>query len=129
MKRGIIYGKEVEMAGSPLTLLYFREQFDESLPAFLQKAYTEALDPEYFLRVAWAMAKTVHPYDVAEYEDWLCEFPDEAFSLGEETGEFLAVMLPLIDSELFCKRQTLPRRLVGFVKQIWQRFRGWIAGR
>jgi hypothetical protein len=100
MRRGILFGRDVQMAGSPLALLYFREEFDTSLPSYISEIYKhKPLDCEEFLRVAWALAK-VCDKDIPSYEEWLDEFPDEAFSLLG-SGECISVIDSVIAAEMF----------------------------
>lgn len=130
MQRGVVFGRELEMSGSPLTLLIFREEFDEGLPkylAYLAQKAAEEMDPEEFLRVAWAMART-YDSDVQRYEEWLDEFPDEAFYLGEGSVECISVITSAIDAELFRQKTTLFGRIRGFIKRFFRRVRRWFRG-
>lgn len=80
MIRGTIWGREVEMQGSPLTYLHYKREFDGDLGTDLTAVYAAGkADTETMLRFAWAMAKTSDP-STSPYEVWLAEFDPEGFS-------------------------------------------------
>ena len=80
MIRCTIWGREVEMQGSPLTYLHYKREFGGDLGADLVAAYTKgSADAETMLRFAWAMAKTADT-STSPYEDWLAEFDPDGFS-------------------------------------------------
>lgn len=110
MRRGKIFGRDVEMQGSPLTLLIYKREFEGDLFADLVEAMSgETYDMEAFMRFAWAMAKTRND-EIADYEHWLEEFPAE-FSLLEGQAA-LGVILSAADAELFRGKPTMRQKLI-----------------
>lgn len=121
MKRCVIWGREVELQGSPLTLLVFKKEFDCDLAVHLSSSYKkDILDIEDFLKVAWAMAKT-YSDEVDPYEDWLSQFDPGCFSLTEIPIE---VISSAINAELFCSMSTIQR-----IKRAISRWLGRLAKR
>lgn len=117
MQRGVIFGRTVEMQGSPYTLLVFKREFGENLTSFIVDAYKqEEADIECFLRIAWAMAKTYNE-DITDYERWLEEFDADAFNLAEGQAAF-GVITSAVNAELFRERPTR-----------WERFKLGLARR
>ena len=113
MKRGTIFGRVVEMQGSPLTLLIYKNEFDGDLFADLVAAMTEEPpDMEAFMRFAWAMAKT-RDDGTSDYEHWLEEFPPE-FTLAEGQAA-LSVIISATEAELFRGKPTIRQRLIGWL--------------
>lgn len=109
------------MQGSPVTLLLFKEEFSEDLPAFLMEIYKkDPLDIEDFLRVAWAMTAT---YDKAtvHYAEWLETLADD-FDLREGT-EAVLVISSAIQAELFRQRPTVRESVAVIVGEIKRRIR------
>ncbi len=101
MRRAVIWGREVEMQGSPYTFLVFREGFGGDLAAFLVATYQKDIpETEDYLRIAWAMAKT-HDPAVPAYTDWLKGFSE--FSLRGDSP--IGVIDSAIAAELFCQRK------------------------
>lgn len=116
MRKETIYGREVCLQGSPLTLLVFKNEFrgdpdahDGNFGAQLSDLIkSEEQDGEtvYFvnylglLRVAWALAKT---YDktVPDFASWLAEFPADKFSLVEGGEELSSVIDSVLADEIF----------------------------
>lgn len=124
MIRGDIFGRTVEMQGSPYTMLVFKREFDENLQAFMTEAYSrENIDVEEFLRIAWAMAKT-YDDEVRDYESWLLEFDADLFDLREGQEAF-SVIVSAIEAELFRNKQTIrariKRRLKAFLRRVLER--------
>ena len=107
MFRGTIWGRTVRMSGSPLSMLVFRREFGGDFSDFVNQALKQLKaeegkeikpDPVDFLQIAWTMAKT-YDDDTSDFEDWLDEFPDNAFDarLGLEC---LPVILDAISQEI-----------------------------
>lgn len=123
MIRGTIWGREVEMQGSPLTYLHYKREFGGDLGVDLANVYSQgSADTETMLRFAWAMAKT-HDTSTSPYEGWLSEF---------DLGEFSALQSPVgvVDSaicaELFRVRkatwwQGLKRRIARWLERLSKR--------
>lgn len=113
MKRGTIFGRVVEMQGSPLTLLIYKNEFEGDLFADIVDAMSgETYDMEMFMRFAWSMAKTRND-ETSDYEHWLEEFPEE-FSLLEGQAA-LSVILSAVDAELFRGKPTIRQKLIGWL--------------
>lgn len=101
MRRAVIWGREVEMQGSPFTFLVFREEFGGDLAAFLVATYKkETPETEDYLRIAWSMART-HDPAIPAYADWLKGFGE--FSLRGDSP--IGVIDSAIAAELFCRRK------------------------
>lgn len=121
MRRVEIFGRVVELQGSPYTFLVFRREFGGDLGAHIVEAYGKTpAEVEDFLRIAWAMAKT-RDDGVSCYEEWLKEFPIGSFTLAK--GSPVAVICSAVDAELF--REIPPRkareRIAGLVGRLAQR--------
>lgn len=102
MLRGTIWGREVEMQGSPLTYLHYKREFGGDLGADLVAAYSNgSADAETMLRFAWAMAKT-NDTSTLPYEDWLAEFDPEEFSVLQSP---VGVVDSAVVAELFRVRK------------------------
>ena len=114
MRRGVIWGREVCMQGSPLTYLHYKREFGGDLGQDLVVTYSKgSADAETMLRFAWAMAKT-HDPSTSPYEDWLAEFDPEGFSALQSPVE---VVDSAVVAELFRVRKA----------GRWRRFRRWLA--
>lgn len=100
MRRGTIFGREVEMQGGPYALAAYRREFSAPLFSDLAKAYEEAPpDLATLLQVAWAMAKTADDA-TSPYLEWLREFDSREFTLAD-TAEVTGVIYSAISAELF----------------------------
>lgn len=111
MVRGTIWGREVEMQGSPLTYLWYKREFGGDLGQDLADTYAKGkADSETMLRFAWAMAKT-HDPSISGYEGWLSEFDPEEFSVLQPP---VGVVDSAVVAELFRVRQaTFAERVRG----------------
>ena len=106
MRRAVIYGRAVEMQGSPYTFLVYRTGFGGDLMHDIAAAYDNAPpDMSILLQVAWAMART-HDDAVPDYPDWLRGFDPRTFALGD-AGAW-QVIDSAISAELF-RRKTAGR--------------------
>lgn len=113
MRRAVIYGREIEMQGSPYTFLVYRTGFGGDLFKDIVSAYESSPpDMSLMLQIAWAMART-HDDGVSNYPDWLREFDPKLFAVGD--ADALGVIDSAITAELFRRRKT-------------GRIRQWIAG-
>ena len=119
MVRGTIWGREVEMQGSPLTYLHYKREFGGDLGSDLSEVYAAGrADAETMLRFAWAMART-HDASVSPYEDWLSEFDPEEFSALESP---VGVIDSAVCAELFrLRKATLAERLRRLVRRWLER--------
>lgn len=109
MYRGRIYGREVEMQGSPMTLVVYAREFGTDLVSDIVALSRSAEgDPlsvtEGMLRVAWAMHRT-RDEDAPGYEEWLRGL-GEGFSLRADASP-VGVIDSAISAELF--RDTSPQ--------------------
>ena len=123
MRRETIFGREVCLQGSPLTLLIYRQEFsgdsdahDGNLGAQLADLLqTEERDGEtvFFvnligiLRIAWALAKT---YDkrTPNFEAWLEDFDESAFNMADG-DELSRIVDDVITAELFVTERPYER--------------------
>ena len=123
MRRETIFGREVCLQGSPLTLLIYRQEFsgdsdahDGNLGAQLADLIqSEERDGEtvFFvnlvglLRIAWALAKT---YDkrTPNFEAWLADFDESAFSLSDG-DELSRIVDDVVTAELFITERPYER--------------------
>ena len=118
MQRGIIWGREVEMQGSPLTYLHYKREFGGDLGSDLMAVYAAGeSDVETMLRFAWAMAKT-HDPSISPYETWLSEFDPEEFSTLQAP---VGVVDSAICAELFRIRKAT------FAQRVKARIRRWLV--
>lgn len=122
MRRETIFGREVCLQGSPLTLLIFRQEFggdadahDGNLGAQLADLVNvEERDgsTDYYinilglLRVAWALART---YDkkIPNFEAWLADFDEAAFNLADG-DELSRIIDDVITAEIFVQERPYP---------------------
>lgn len=94
MREITIDGKEVRVRATPLTLLFYRQEFGSDLIGDLLKLQRMEQDPSAFdsillLQVIWALAKTVQPKDFPSFERWVASL--EVFDFSEP-GLLEAVM-------------------------------------
>ncbi len=122
MKRVTIWGKRIDLQGSPLTLLIFKKAFGTDLTKHLNDAYHKnQLDIEDFLRVAWAMAKTNNDA-TPEYEEWLASFDQKLFKLSDIP---IGVINSAIEAEFFCHTTAIEKnkfRIARFLERLAQHF-------
>lgn len=103
MRHATIWGRELAMQGSPITLLHYRREFGSDLQDDLVEAYTGGGNPlPCLVRVLWAMCATVDP-GISHYEQWLGEFPAGGFDLKEPVA---GVIDSAIAAELFRRGKT-----------------------
>lgn len=114
-----VFGRRLRLQGSPLTLLVYEEEFGEELTQGLAKAYegAEFVPVGAQMKFVWALCKTADD-DVRGFEDWLREFPDEAFSLA---GGTLGVIDSAIHAELFRGPKTRWQRIRWAVSETLER--------
>lgn len=114
MMRAVIYGRAVEMQGSPYTILAYKREFGGDLFADVVAAYEgDTPDMTTMLQVAWAMCKT-RDDGTSGFDDWLREFEPKSFALGDARA--LGVIDSAISAELFRNGKA-------------QRIRRWVADR
>lgn len=105
MKRAVIFGRPVDMQGSPMTLLYYRNEFgvEADLYSDYAKACSEYADITTILQIAWSMAKTVDPLKVPDFVSWVGEFDASKFSLAglDAKGSWVSEVIEAFNAELF----------------------------
>lgn len=125
MQRARIWGREVEMQGSPWTFVVYRRAFGGDLLCdFLAASQKDPLELDDYLKVAWAMARTCSA-EVADFEEWCGGFPDFTLADGEGAA-FVSVVDSAVVAELFRPRET---RFQRFRRRLRERWMGWISRR
>ncbi|MBQ9000309.1 MAG: hypothetical protein IJ087_00450 [Eggerthellaceae bacterium] len=109
MIRARIWGREVEMQGSPWTFLVYRREFGGDLLSDIVEAYKrERVELADFLKFAWAMCRT-RSDEVEPFDEWCRSFPE--FTLGDGEGSAVASVIgSAIEAELFRARSPWIRR-------------------
>lgn len=94
-----VYGCELRLQGSPLTLLVYEEEFGQELTQALAEAYEskDFVPLGAQMRFLWALCKTADN-SIPHFEEWLRAFPGDAFTLA---GGTLGVINSAIHAELF----------------------------
>ncbi len=133
MRRGVIFGREVEMQGSVWALAEYRREFGADLFADAAGAY-EGGSPDVcvMLQIAWAMARSADE-STSPYVEWLREFDSRLFALGDVSGA-VGVIDSAIAAELFRvgstrrARRRLARLLGSLAKRLGARADRLLAG-
>lgn len=103
MQRARIWGREVEMQGSPWTFLVYRREFGGDL--FSDMIAAEKKNPyelDDFLRFAWALCATCSD-ETPPFREWCSSF--EEFTLADGEGSaFVSVVRNVLAAELFRHR-------------------------
>ena len=109
MIRARIFGRDVEMQGSPWTMVVYRREFGGDLVSDIVEAYkSERIALADWLGFAWAMCRT-HSDDVEPFDEWCRGFPD--FTLGDGEGAAAASVIgSAIEAELFRRRPSAFQR-------------------
>lgn len=114
-----IFGREMKLQGSPVTLVEYHNQFARDLMQDLVKAYSQGfINSAIMLQIAWAMART-HDSKTAAFDVWLTEFDKEKFNLVD--ADFLGVVDSAINAELFRGRATRKSKLKQWFKRLLER--------
>lgn len=125
MQRARIWGREVEMQGSPWTFLVYRRAFGGDLLSDLIAA--EGKDPyelDDFLKFAWAMCAT-RDDSTPPMREWCDSF--EGFTLADGEGAaFVSVVQNVLAAEMF--RDRTPR-LVRWWRNVRARWMGLLQKR
>lgn len=105
MQRADIWGRTIEMQGSPWTLVVYHDAFGgDLLSDYIAACKKDPLELVDFLKVAWAMCRT-HSDDAGDFEEWCFSFP--AFTVDEGEGAaFVSVVDSAVMAELFRRRET-----------------------
>ena len=109
MQRAHVWGRDIEMQGSPWTLVIYREEFGGDLLSDVVSAFKgETLELADFLRFCWAMCRTADD-SVPGFQEWCAGFPE--FDLSDGKGSvFASVVVSAMNAELFRLRPTLWER-------------------
>lgn len=100
MKTCSICGRDVQIQGSPLTLVIYNNEFGADLMSDIANAYLgDTIDAVALLKICWAMAKTKDK-NLDGFEDWLSKFDAEKFDLLKLKTS-LEVVVSAINAELF----------------------------
>jgi hypothetical protein len=114
-----IFGREMKLQGSPVTLVEYHREFSCDLMQDLVKAYSQGfINSAIILQIAWAMART-HDKETPAFEIWIKEFDAEKFNLVD--ADFLEVVDSAINAELFCGGATRKSRIKGWFKRLLER--------
>ncbi len=114
-----IFGREMTLQGSPVTLVEYYKEFTCDLMQDLVKAYSQGfINSAIMLQIAWAMART-HDKKTPAFEAWLKSFDNEKFNLLD--AEFLGVVDSAINAELFRGRATRKNRFKKWFKRLLER--------
>lgn len=126
MQHVTVWGRELDLQGSPLTLLAYRKEFDGDLSEAITNLFRSDSEilVEPMLRIVWAMAKTADS-DTSPYEEWLDEFPDGEFDVLNPP---LEVIISAFNAELFRTRKTsfierVKERLARLLERVAKRLR------
>lgn len=79
MRKIKLGGREIKMIGSPITPLFYKREFNQSLSGDLMVLQTIEQNPAIFddinlLQMIWAMEKTTNMGKLEDFESWLLEF-------------------------------------------------------
>lgn len=125
MIRSRIWGREIEMQGSPWTFVEYRRAFGgDLLNDYLAAARKDPIELDDYLKVAWALCRTADQ-SVEGFERWCGGFPD--FSLADGQGAaFVSVVDSAVLAEVFRPRETRFQRLRRKLRERWL---GWLSRR
>ena len=114
-----IFGREMKLQGSPVTLVEYQREFSSDLMHDLVKAYAQGfINSAIMLQIAWAMARTHEP-ETSKFDDWLKEFDRDQFNILD--ADFLGVVDSAINAELFRGRTTRKSRFRRWLKRLLER--------
>lgn len=114
-----IFGREMTLQGSPVTLVEYQREFSCDLMQDLVKAYSQGfINSAIMLQIAWAMART-HDKTTPAFEEWLKEFDTENFNLLN--ADFLEVVDSAINAELFCGSASRKHKIRKWFKRLLER--------
>ena len=110
MQRASVWGRDIQMQGSPWTLVVYREEFGGDLLSDVVEAFKrEPMSLDDFLRFCWAMCRTCDD-DVPGFEEWCRSFPE--FDLSDGKGSaFASVVVSAMNAELFRVRPSIRERV------------------
>ena len=114
-----IFGREMTLQGSPVTLVEYQREFSCDLMQDLVKAYSQGfINSAIMLQIAWAMART-HEKTIPAFEEWLREFDTENFNLLD--ADFLEVVDSAINAELFRGSASRKHKIRKWFKRLLER--------
>lgn len=111
MRKIDIFGKGVFLQGSPLTLLYYRNEFGTDLfrdfNAAMPRNDEDTYDVTLVLQCAWAMARTAEP-KTPQFVAWMESFSGDGFTLSgaAHDGGWIPGVIEGAIAELFRERPT-----------------------
>ena len=125
MRRDRIWGRDIEMQGSPWTFVVYKRAFGGDLLSDIVAAYAKpSIELDDLLKFAWAMCRTKSD-DVEDFEEWCKSFPAFTLADGEATA-VASVIISAIDAEVFRRGET---RFQRWWRSIRARFMGWLQER
>lgn len=94
MKELDIGGKVLRVKATPLTLLFYKQEFNHDLIGDLGRMVDSEKDMSrfdalIFLQVVWAMNKTCDYKNIPDFKTWLSEFDEFDFSDAEMLSEIM----------------------------------------
>ena len=125
MKRAHIWGRDLEMQGSPWTFVVYKRAFGGDLLSDVVDTYKkDSIELVDLLKFAWAMCRTSSD-GVPDFEEWCRSFTD--FTLADGEAEAVAsVIISAINAEIFRRRETRFQRWRRVVRARWL---GWLQKR
>ena len=120
-----IWGRDIEMQGSPWTFVLYKRAFGgDLLSDFLAATKKDPLELDDYLKVCWAMCRT-RSDEVADFGQWCNGFPDFTLADGEGAA-FVSVVDSAVVAELFRSRET---RFQRFRRKLCEGRLGRLSGR
>ena len=102
-----LFGTQLQIQGSPLTLMFYQKEFGTDLVQdwFDEKSLTKCMNSITLLQVAWAMNKTAD-LSVPTFNQWLCQFEDFSLAGIFDEGSWARRVDEAVAAELFRERKT-----------------------
>ena len=105
MQRARIWGRDIEMQGSPWTFVVYKRAFGgDLLSDIIAASRKDPIELDDYLKVCWAMCRTCSER-IAEFGQWCGEFPEFTLADGEGAA-FVSVVDSAVVAELFRPRET-----------------------
>ena len=113
-----VWGRDIEMQGSPWTFVVYKRAFGgDLLSDIIAASKKDPLELDDYLKVCWAMCRT-RSDEVAEFGRWCGEFPDFTMADGEGAA-FVSVVDSAVMAELFRPRETRIERFRRKLREGW----------
>lgn len=117
MLRARIWGREIEMQGSPWAFVEYRRAFGgDLLSDYLAAVKKDPIELDDYLRVCWALCRTAG--DRSGFEEWCSSFPEFTLADGEGAA-FVSVVDSAVSAELFRPGETRIQRLRRRLREGW----------